>query len=213
MRRSVVVLIVLVLFTVGSSVALAATRQSITIRALVAQAGWEVFDEETGAGEFGIVQFSTAEGQTTVFLSLSTGELILCEGGATPDDPSDDVYGFLGSTTQGEGPATLALGRSYSSAVGSATVSAQVQTVNECTGGVEVTDSTSIQLALDLTGISPIITEKSKTRLSIPKQLRQKLMIQSRSRDAAGKLVMDGRTIDVGGVIGTLWLRASQTQR
>lgn len=213
MRRSVAALIVLVLFTVGSSVALAATKQAVTIRALVAQADWERFDEDTGSGEFGVVQFATAEGQTTVYFAMSTGELILCEGALTPDDPSDDVYGFLGTLVQGEGPATLVLGKGYSSANGSGTVNAEVQTFDECTGEGDVTTTRSIQVALDLTGISPVATQKSRTTIAIPKQLRSKLMLQSRSRDAAGTLVMDGRSLNVGGVIGSLWLKASQTQR
>jgi hypothetical protein len=213
MRRSVATLIFLVLFVVGSSVASAATKQTVTIRALIAQAEWERFDEDTGAGEFGVVQFATAEGKTTAFLALSSGELIQCEGALTPDDPSDDVYGFLGTLIQGEGPATLAVGKSYSSASGTGTVNAQVQTFDECTGEGDVTTTRSIQLALDLSGISPVITQKSRTTIAIPKALRTKVMLQSRSRDAAGTLVMDGRSSDVGGVIGNLWLKGSQTQR
>jgi hypothetical protein len=202
-----------VLFTVGSSGAYAATKQTITIKALVAQAGWERFDEDTGSGEIGEVQFSTAEGRTTVFFAMSTGELVQCEGALTPDDPTDDVFGFLGTLTQGEGPASLLLGKSYSSASGSGTVNAEVLTLDECAGGGEATTRTSIQLVLDLTGISPIVTQKLRTTIAIPKQLRTKLMLQSRSRDAAGTLVMNGRSLDVGGVIGNLWLKGSQTQR
>jgi hypothetical protein len=212
MRRSAATLIFLVLFAVGSSVASAATKQTVTIRAIVAQADWERFDEATGAGEFGVVQFATAQGQTTVFLASSRGELIQCSGALTPD-PSDDVYGFLGTLIQGEGPATLVLGKSYSSAKGSGTVSAEVLTFNECTGEGDVTTTRSIKLALDLTGISPVVTQKSRTTIAIPKQLRTKVMLQSRSRDAAGTLVMDGRSSDVGGVIGNLWLKGSSTQR
>jgi hypothetical protein len=213
MRRSVATLIVLVLFVVGSSVASAASRQTVTIRALVAQAEWERFDEDTGSGEFGVVQFATAEGTTTAFLAVSRGELIQCEGALTPDDPSDDTYGFLGTLIQGEGPATLALGKSYSSATGSGTVGAQIQTFDECTGEGDVTTTRSISLALDLTGISPVITQKSRTTITIPKTLRAKVMLQSRSRDAAGTLVMDGQSSDVGGAIGNLWMKGSQTQR
>jgi hypothetical protein len=213
MRRSVATLIFLVLFVVGSSVASAATKQSVTIRAVIAQAEWEQFDEDTGSGEFGVVQFATAEGKTTASLVLSRGELIQCEGALTPDDPSDDAYGFLGTLIQGEGPATLTLGKSSSSASGSGTVNAAVQTFDECKGEGGVMTTKSIRLALDLTGISPVITQKSRTTIAIPKQLRAKVMLPSRSRDAAGTLVMDGRSSDVGGAIGNLWMKGSQTQR
>ena len=213
MRRSVATLILLVLLALGSSVASAATKQAVTIRAAIAQAEWERFDEDTGSGEFGIVQFATAEGKTTVFLAVSSGELIQCEGALTPDDPSDDVYGFLGTLIQGEGPASLALGKSYSSASASGTVHAEVRTANECTGDGEVTTTKSIRLALELAGISPVVTQKSRTTIRIPKVLRTKIMVQSSSRDAAGTLVMDGRSSDVGGVIGNLWMKGFQTQR
>lgn len=213
MRRTFAGLIVVVLLGVGSSTALAATTQTIAIRALVAQAGWEQFDEDTGAGEFGVVQFATADRRTTVFLLISRGELVLCQGAETPDDPLDDVFGFVGSTTQGEGPARLSVGKSYSSAVASGTVNAQVSTLNECTGGQEVTSTASIRVALDLSGIGPIITQKSRTTVAIPKQLRSKTFVQSTTRDAAGTLVLAGASQDVGGVIGALSLRARLLQR
>ena len=213
MRRSVAALIVLVLLAVGSSSALAATRETITIRGLVAQAGWEQFDEDTGSGEIGAVQFTTAEGRTTVFFWMTTGELVQCDGALTPDDPSDDFFGLRGTLTQGEGPASLVLGKSYSSASGSGRVNAQVLTIDECTGGGEVTTTTSIALALELTGIGPIVTQKLRTTIAIPKQLRTKLMLQSRSRDAAGTLTINSRSLDVGGVIGNLWLKGSNRQR
>ena len=84
----------------------------------MAQAGWEKVDEETGAGEFGVVQFARERSGTTVFLTMSRGELVLCQGGDTPDDPTDDFYGFVGTATQGEGRARLSVGRSFSSATG-----------------------------------------------------------------------------------------------
>lgn len=213
MRRTVAALIVVVLLGVGSSVASAATTQTIAIRALIAQADWEHFDEDTGAGEFGVVQFATAERRTTVFLAISTGELVLCQGAETPDDPLDDIFGFVGSTTQGEGPARLSVGRSYSTAVASGTVSAQVSTINECTGDGEVTTTASIRVSLDLAGIGPVVTQKSRTTVAIPRQLRTKTFVQSRTRDAAGTLVMNGGSQEVGGVIGALSLRARLLQR
>lgn len=213
MRRTVAALLFIGLFTLSSSVAVGATRQSITIKAVVAQAGWETFDENTGAGEFGVVEFATAERRTTVALVVSTGELIQCEGASTPDDPTDDMYGFVGSETQGEGPARLSVGKSYRSAVASGTVTAHVTTVNECTGGSAVTTTTTIRIALELTAIGPIIVQKSRTTIAIPRQLRSKTFIQSSARNAAGSLSVGARSIEAGGVIGTLSLRASQVQR
>jgi hypothetical protein len=124
-----------------------------------------------------------------------------------PTDPTDDFYGFLGTSIFGEGRARLSIGRSFSSAKGTATVRAQVATVNECTGGSEVTSSTDVAVVLDLTGLGPVVTEKGRTTIAIPKQLRTKIFVQSRSREAAGTVKVDGRTLQVGGLIGELSLR------
>ena len=209
MRRAVGLLIVVMLFAVGSSSALAATSQRLSIRALVAQAGWEIYDEETGAGEYGELQFATAEGQTTVFLGMSKGELVLCEGGETPDDPFDDFYGFVGTETVGEGIGKLSLGKTYSSAVASGTVNAEVYTYNECTGDEGTATKKTIKVSLDLTGISPVITEKLRSTITIPKQLRTKTMVQAQSREAAGTLKVGTRSLEVGGVIGLIQMKAS----
>ena len=73
MRRTMSVLAVLVLLALGSSAASAATLTTISIRAVVAQADWESFDETTGAGEFGTVQFATEKTGTTAVLAISRG--------------------------------------------------------------------------------------------------------------------------------------------
>src|SRR5919106_177553 len=207
MRRTATVLAVLTMLALGSSVASATTRTTIAIRAVVAQAGWEFLDEETGSGEFGAVQFAAEKTGTTVFLTIIRGELIQCEGADTPDDPTDDFYGFLGTSITGEGKAKLTVGRSFSSARGSATVRAQVATVDECTADSTVDSTRSVTIALDLTSIGPVATQKSRTTVAIPKQLRTKTFVQSRSRDAAGTVVVDGRTMEVGGIVGELSLR------
>ena len=206
MRRTLSVLVVLAVIGLGASVASAATRTTVAIRAVVAQAGWESFDEATGAGEFGVVQFAREKTRTTAFIAVSRGELVLCTGGDTPTE-ADDFYGFRGTSIQGEGPARLSVGRSYSSATGSADIRAQVVTVDECAGGSEASGTESISVSLDMTSIGPVVTQKGRTTLAIPKQLRSKTFVQSRARDAAGTVVLDGRKIDVGGAVGELSLR------
>ena len=213
MRRALGLLIVVMLFAVASSTALAATSTKITLRALVAEGSWEVFDENTGDGEFGDLQFATAEGRTTVFLIMSKGELLLCEGGETPNDPFDDFYGFVGSTTMGEGVGKLTVGKTYSTAVASGKVTAEVFSYNECTGNEGTSTTKTINVSLDLAGVSPVITEKLRSTISIPKRLRAKTMIQAQSREAAGTLKVGGRTIETGGFIGLLQMRASSTER
>ena len=209
MRRTVALLVVLSLFAFGSSAASAAvSKTTISIRALVAQADWESVDPDTGAGEFGVLQFATEKTGTTVAFVLSRGELVQCSGQDTPNDPSDDVFGFLGTSMQGGGRGQLKVGRSYMTAVGSATIQAQVSEVNECTGGSSVDSSKRVAVSLDLTSIGPVMIQKGRTTLTIPSQLRSKTFVQSRSRQAAGTVVVDGRRIDVGGDVGDVSLRA-----
>jgi hypothetical protein len=213
MRRAVGLLIVAMLFAVGSSTALATTTQKITINALIAGASWEDINEDTGAGEFGTVDFARTSGATTVTLSISKGELVLCEGGDTPDDEFDDLYGFVGTETNGEGPATMTVGRTYSSAIASGKVTAEVFTFDECTGEEGTSSKTTINVSLALDGVSPVITEKLHSTIRIPKQLRSKIVAQARSREAAGTLKLGNRSMDVGGVIGLLRMKASTTER
>ena len=213
MRRTFGLFIVVMLLAVGSSTALAATSTKVTLRALVAEGSWEVIDENTGNGEFGDVQFATAEGRTTVYLVMSKGELVLCEGGDTPDDPFDDFYGFVGTSTMGEGAGKLSLGKTYSSAVGSGKVNAEVFSYNECTGDEGTVSRKTINVSIDLTGVSPVITEKVRSTISIPKRLRAKTMIQAQSREAAGTLKVGARSIKTGGFIGQIQMKASSTER
>ncbi len=213
MRRTFGLLIIMLLFAVGSSTALAVTTTKVTLRALVAEGSWEVIDENTGNGEFGDVQFATAEGRTTVFVLMSKGELVLCEGGETPDDPFDDFYGFVGTSTIGEGVGKLTLGKTYSSAVGSGKVTAEVFSFNECTGDEGTASTKVINVSLKMVGISPVITEKLRSTISIPKRLRAKTMIQAQSREAAGTVKVGTRTIETGGFIGQLQLKSSSTER
>jgi hypothetical protein len=212
MRKTLGLLIVVMLFAVGSSTALAATRQNMSIRALIAEAGWESYNEDTGAGEFGDVLFATADGATTVSVGISKGELVLCEGGDTPDE-SDDFYGFVGTETTGEGDATLSLGKTFRSAIAKGTVTADVFTYDECTGDEGTTTTKTFDVSLSLDGVSPIVTEKSRSTITIPKQLRSKTMVQARSREAAGTLKVGTRSIDVGGFIGLLSMKGFLKER
>ena len=209
MRRTFVSLMAVMLFVVASSTSAAATTQIVTIRALIGQADWETFDDVTGAGESGVVQFATAEGQTTAFVSISKGELILCEGGDTPD-PLDDFYGFVGTETFGQGPAKLAVGKTYSSARAWGTVTAEVFTFNECTGDEGTSTTKTIKLAMLLDGVTPVLHETERSTISIPSRLRSKTMVRADSRGAAGWVKVGAQTMDTGGVIGQLSLRASE---
>jgi len=154
-------------------------------------------------------QGAAAEGATTVFLSMSKGELVLCDGGDTPDDPFDDYWGFLGTETVGQGPAKLVLGRTYSSAKASGTLTADVYTFNECTGDEGSVTTKTVKVSLNLAGIGPVVAQKLRSTIAIPRTLRSKTLIRSDSREAAGTVKVGTRTLQTGGAIGKLSMRAS----
>ncbi len=88
-------------------------------------------------------------------------------------------------------------------------VTADVYSYNECTGDEGSVTSKTIKVSLDLAGIGPVVAQKLRSTISIPKRLRSKTLIRTDSREAAGTTKVGTRTIETGGVIGKLSLRAS----
>jgi hypothetical protein len=210
MRKFLTMGLVATLMAGGAATALAGSVTNVTLQATVAQATWSDVDEE-GNGEDVSVQFATTEDGTTVSLFKSSGAIELCEGGDTPDDPTDDFFGFVGTQTVGDGPAKLTLGRQFTSAKGSGTVRAEVTTFDECTGDFGSTTTRQITVSVDLTGISRQIRETTRTTISIPKTMRIHQFLKAVSRDAAGTMKIGTRTLEVDGLIGRLQLRGHAT--
>ena len=213
MRRLPVLGAVLLLVAVGGPAASGASTTNTTMTATVAQATWSSLDPNTGMGEFAALEFARADGATTASFFRSVGEVVLCEGADTPADPTDDVFGFVGTEVNGSGPGTMSLGRQYTSAKASATVTAEVVTYDECSGDFGTTTTTTYKVSLTLTAISPLIRQQSRTTLRVPGELSAHAVIRGVFRQAAGTAKVGARTVAADGAIGQLTLREHETSR
>ena len=211
MRRSPILLAVGLVIVLGGSVATGASTQNLTLNAVVAEATWDSYNPDTGTGEYGGVQVAREGRVTMVIFQRSIGELVLCEGELTPGDASDDFYGFVGTEIYGEGPATLSMGRQYTSAKASGTVTADVMTFNECTGDFGSSVTKTFKITMALTAVSPLIKETSRTHLRVPGELTSHSMVRGTFRMAAGSVKVGGLAIDADALIGQLTYRVHET--
>ena len=210
MPRKPVLLAITLMVLVGSSAASGASTTNTTLTATIAEATWSSFDEETGGGEFGAVQVARHDGVTTAILERSIGELVLCEGGATPD-PTDDFYGFVGKDISGTGPATLTVGRGYTWAKASGTVTADVMTYNECTGDLGTTVTRTFRISIDVQSVSPLIRQSTLQKIRIPSELTARALVRGVLRQAAGSVKVGVQNIEADAFVGQLTLKSQST--
>jgi hypothetical protein len=199
------------LVVMATSVASGASTQNMTLSATVAEATWDTYNPDTGLGEFGGIQVARESGQTYAVLQRAVGELVLCEGADTPDDPSDDFYGFVGKTTFGVGTATVTVGRQYTSAKASGTVTVDVQTVNDCTGAFGVPQQRTVKFSLSVVAVSGLIKETSKSIVRVPSELTTHSQIRGVYREAAGTVKLGTVVIDADAIVGQVTLRMHET--
>ena len=210
MRRTPLLLALALATLLTGSVAYGASTLNLTMSATIAEGAWSTFDPETGNGEFGGVQLAREGGVVTATLDRSIGELVLCEGGDTPD-PTDDFYGFVGKEIHGTGPGTLSVGRQYRSAKASGTVAAEITTYNECTGDFGTTTTRTIPVSLNLNGVGPMAKVSSRSTLRVPSDLTGNEVLRGTLRQAAGTARVGTVTFDADGVIGQLTMRIHET--
>jgi hypothetical protein len=207
MRRVFVLLLVAAFAVAGAVNVLAATVTNVTVSATIAEAQWDDLDDE-GNGEQVFVSASKSSTGIAIDVDAFKGSFELCDDGGTPDDPDDDFYGFVGTQTSGSGPVKLSIAKQYRAATASGTVKVEITTFDECTGDFGSTTTKSIKVALDLTAISPLIRESSRSTISVPKQFRLHQLIKATSRVSVGTMSYGSRSFDdVDGVIGQLYLK------
>ena len=206
MRRLVVLLVVAAFAVAGAVNVLAATVTNVTVNATIAQAIWDDIDED-GNGEQ--IAISAEKSSTGVAINVDgfKGSFEVCDDGGTPDDPDDDFLGFVGTETSGTGAGKLTIARQYRAATASGTIKVEVTTFDECTGDFGTTTTKSIKVALDLTAISPLIRESTRSTIAIPKQFRLHQLVKATSRVSVGTMTYGSRKLDVDGVIGQLSLK------
>jgi hypothetical protein len=199
------------LVVIATSVASAASTQDTTLTATVAEASWDTYNPDTGLGEFGGIQVFRENGETYAVLQRAVGELVLCEGAATPDDPLDDFYGFVGKSTFGVGTATVSVGRQYTSAKASGTMTVDVQTVNDCTGAFGVPQQRTVKFSLSVVAVSGLIKETTKSIVRVPSELTSHSQIRGVYRQAAGTVKLGTVVIDADAIVGQVTLRTHET--
>jgi hypothetical protein len=199
------------LVVIATSVASAATTQDMTLTATVAEASWDTYNPDTGLGEFGGIQVFRENGETYAVLQRAVGELVLCEGADTPDDPSDDFYGFVGKSTFGVGTATVTVGRQFTSAKASGTVTVDVQTVNDCTGAFGLPQQRTVKFSLSVVAVSGLVNETTKSIVRVPSELTTHSQIRGVYRQAAGTVKLGTIVIDADAVVGQVTLRTHET--
>lgn len=192
-------------------VASGASTANTTFTATIAEASWESYSPDTGQGEYGGVQFAREGGETYVVFQRTVGKVVLCEGDATPDDPTDDYYGFVGKETFGIGPARLSIGRQYTTATGSATLVVEVGTVNDCTGEYGIPQERTVKVSLSAVAVSTLIKETSRSIISVPSDLTAHSQVRGSYRRAASTVRIGTAVIDADGIIGQLTFREHQT--
>jgi hypothetical protein len=206
-RRLILVIAIATLTGGGAATVLAGNVQNVRQTATVAQAEWSDVDRN-GNGDQVAIEVANVDGSIEIDLRRSTGSVVACGDSGTPGDPSDDVYGFIGTDVSGTGTGTLTVATQYRGAKAAGTVRAEVTTIDECTGDVTTTGSRTISVALDLTAIGPIVRETNRSTIAIPGQFRSHELIRAVSRDAAGTMKLGSRTLPVDAVIGRLTLQA-----
>ena len=165
MRRVFVLLVVAAFAVAGAVNVLAATVTNVTVNATIAQATWDDLDDE-GNGEQVFIDAEKSSTGIAINVDAFKGSFELCDDGGTPDDPGDDFFGFVGTQTSGAGAGKLTVATQYRAAKASGTVKVEVTTFDECTGDFGTTTTKSIKVALDLTAISPLIRESTRSTIA-----------------------------------------------
>jgi hypothetical protein len=205
MRRFLVVPFAAVLLVVlAAPVAAGQTVYNSSGSVTVAEGDWSSFDEATGAATYGYAAAYRAQGDSQAYLDFSqeTDRWVLCSDGGTPDDPSDDAYGLVASFTYGSGPATLDVGKSYSTAGATATVDLSVGSFDECAGTKDFTTAEGVRVSLDLSGTSPLVKTSDHGSFHVPNQFNGHSTYRTTYREAEGSVTVGGQSIEAYGAIG-----------
>jgi hypothetical protein len=138
--------------------------------ATIAQASWESYDDATETYAYGYLVVVRESGSTAPFAQYQqyTEQIVQCTGDATPDDPSDDTFAPKATFLDGFGDATLAIGKSYSSAAASGNLAISSGGFDGCTGEKFYEEAPGRAFTLDLTATSPTIRESGRGSFHVP---------------------------------------------
>jgi hypothetical protein len=180
----------LVALAVAGPVAAGSSVSNTSGSVTMAQGYWESFDEASGTYSSGGIAVSQEQGSSLAWASYnqSSEQMLQCTGAGTPDDPDDDTFGVSATYIWGDGEATLTIGKSYSSATSSATVTLTRESFNECTGDYSNEELGDQSVGLELTASSSTIKESGRGSFHLPGQLNEHSKYQATYRLAGGTL-------------------------
>ncbi len=191
----------------------AATLLLVTLAA-PASAGY-VFNER-GSAE--VVQGSwwSESGDSSTYGSayawqVSGGESFLevyeQSGQWVPCDDTGEFWGFVGTWTFGNGPATVTIGRNYSTGTATGEVQLFTSTVNECAGEYsEVVEPATV--TIDMTGSGSLYRSRSSGSFKVPGEFNDNYSWSSVGRSATGNVAFGTTSVAAQGEIGKITWRS-----
>jgi hypothetical protein len=190
MRRSVVLIATLAMVASIAPVATAEV-QNRRINAWQLRAEAESYDPSTGTVGFAFAEAWQGRGeQAMLFVAGFTWTPLDCFEGAAR------AKSFFA-----EGPATLDIGRRYSSGLALATLDLVEEKSNDCTGDSSFDVRDDVQISLALTGEGPVLHERIYQSVNMPpdSHFHQNQLVTSRR--GTGDLTVGSSVMDASGFI------------
>ena len=199
MRKFMVIpMAALLALTVAAPASAGANTYNGSGSALTAQGFWS--SDAGGAWTYGSLYAWQATGSASTYLDFfeEGGQYVDC----TPDDDTDEFYGFQGQYRYGYGEGTLTMGQGLSQAHASGVLEIGTVTVDDCVGLYDESWASGVPVSLDLVATGPKVMERGTSSFKIPGEYNGHSSYSTTSRSAAGTASIDGSEIAVEGGIG-----------
>ena len=154
MRRLLVLLAIVASLSIAAAPALAGTVMNSRGSNVTAQVVWGTGDE-SGGGRYGGIYGDIESWGTTVGLWEQDAEVIPCNNG-TPDDPTDDFMGYVGTMRNGDGEGAVTVAANLKTARVASVLTITTVNVDYCAGnyGEVILVETDVPVLLELVAIS-----------------------------------------------------------
>ncbi len=132
-----------------------------------------------------------------IYFSESHGTRTWCE--ANPEDPDDDYLGYVWTTREGWGPATVAVGKSYSAGAATGIAEVWTYTYSDCDWWGEMAPNNGggsspefVEVTISMAADSALMKETGKYSFHIPGEYNDHGSSRSIYRYATGEVTVDG---------------------
>ena len=157
-------------------------------------------------GAYGFVSaWQQQNGDGYLYFYEQSGDWVQCSGASTKKT-TDDVYGFVGSSTYGDGTASITVAPRYARGSVTGTVTAFREDIDECAGTYVCIDLGTLPVAMDLGATGPVTTTRDRGGYHQPSGFNDRYSFTFTGRDASGTVDVAGVTSEGVGVVGkTSW--------